>query len=155
MFVLYFACWIILNGRITPEILLFGVVTAGAAAYLTARLRGRTWLEEKQLLYCLPLLVCYMGILTVEVVKAALAVIRMAWSRHTRPDPVIVEFHSGLPGSWRNVLLANSITLTPGTCTIFQEGDHLVVHSLRPEWAENLEESVFVRMLRTVHDVKA
>ena len=148
MFLLYLLLWIILNGRITPEILLFGVVLAGAAAQLTSRLRGRSRHEEKQLLCHLPLLVCYLGVLTFEIVKAALAVIHMAWSRRERPDPVIVEFHSGLPGTWRNVLLANSITLTPGTCTIFQEGDHLVVHSLRPEWAEDLEKSVFVRMLQ-------
>jgi len=148
MFLLYYGLWILLNGRITPEILIFGAGIAGAAALLTARLRGRTWHEEKQVLCRLPLLICYAGVLTAEIVRASLDVIRLAWDRKGRPDPVIVEFRSGLPGAWRNALLANSITLTPGTYTLFQEGDHLVVHCLRAAWAKGLEESVFVRMLR-------
>ena len=64
------------------------------------------------------------------------------------PDPVIIEFHSGFDSGLQNVLLANSITLTPGTITLFQEGDHLVIHCLRREYAEGIEESSFVRILR-------
>ena len=74
----------------------------------------------------------------------------MIWNRREMPDPVIVEFHSGLQGNWRNALLANSITLTPGTYTVFLEGDRLIVHSLCPAYAEGLEDSVFVRMLKKI-----
>lgn len=147
IFIYYLIFWIILNGRVTPEILLFGAAVSGAASVFTARLRGRTWKEERQLLRRLPLLLCYTGVLVCEVVKAAAAVMRMVWSRREKPDPVIREFRSGLPHDWQNVLLANSITLTPGTYTVFQNGDHLVVHSLCPAYAEDLERSVFVRML--------
>ena len=49
MNLLYFALWIVLNGRITPEILVFGVILSCAAAALSASLRGRTLDEEKQL----------------------------------------------------------------------------------------------------------
>ena len=150
MILLYFALWIVLNGRITPEILVFGVILSGAAAALTARLRGRTLDEEKQLARRLPLLICYAGILTAEIIKASLAVMHMIWNRREMPDPVIVDFHSGLQGNWRNALLANSITLTPGTYTVFQDGDHLVAHSLCPAYAENIEDSVFVRMLKRI-----
>ena len=151
MFILYLALWVILNGRITPEILIIGAFLAAAASALTARLRGRTLQEEKQLLKRLPLLICYAGVLAAEIVKASFAVMRMIWNRREMPDPVIVEFRSGLQGSWRNVLLANSITLTPGTYTVFQEGDRLVVHSLCPAYAEGIADCVFVRMLRRIH----
>ena len=66
------------------------------------------------------------------------------------PEPVIVEFHSGFQSRLQNVLLANSITLTPGTITVFQDGDHFVVHCLRREYAEGIEDSSFVRLLRRV-----
>ena len=66
------------------------------------------------------------------------------------PDPVIIEFHSGFDTQLQNVLLANSITLTPGTITLFQEGDHFAVHCLRREFGEGIEESSFVRLLRKI-----
>jgi multicomponent Na+:H+ antiporter subunit E len=64
------------------------------------------------------------------------------------PDPVIVEIHSGFSSNLQNMMLANSITLTPGTITLFQEGDHLVIHCLRREYAEGLTDSSFARILR-------
>ncbi len=67
--------------------------------------------------------------------------------RADEPDPVIVEFYSGFDTSIQNVLLANSITLTPGTVTVFQEKDHFVVHALDPAFAEGIEDSAFVRLL--------
>ena len=78
--------------------------------------------------------------------KAAWLVARMVF-RADEPDPVIVEFHSGLKTQFQNVLLANSITLTPGTITVFQEGDHFVIHALRREYAEGLESSSFIKLL--------
>jgi multicomponent Na+:H+ antiporter subunit E len=48
------------------------------------------------------------------------------------------------------VLLANSITLTPGTYTLFQDKDHFVVHCLRREYAEGMDNSTFVELLRKV-----
>ena len=74
----------------------------------------------------------------------------LAWSGSKNPDPVLVEFHSGLKDAFSNVVLANSITLTPGTFTVVQKDDFFVVHCLRPEFAEGIEESSFVRLLRKV-----
>ena len=60
----------------------------------------------------------------------------------------MIEFHSGLKGQFSNVLLANSITLTPGTYTVLQEGDRFVVHCLRREFADDVDTSSFVRLLK-------
>jgi len=90
-----------------------------------------------------------MGNLVVEIIKAAFQVAVLAWSKKT-PDPVMVEFHSGLEGNLTNVLLANSITLTPGTFTVHQDGDRFIVHCLRAEYAEGIEDSSFIKLLRRV-----
>ena len=93
-------------------------------------------------------MILYIGILVVEIIKAAFSVMRVALNPQVKPDPVVIEFHSGFRTDLQNVLLANSITLTPGTYTLFQEGDHFVVHCLRKEYAEGMEESSFVKTLR-------
>jgi multicomponent Na+:H+ antiporter subunit E len=42
--------------------------------------------------------------------------------------PAVVEVRTGLRSALGRMLLANSITLTPGTLTIDVEGDRLLVH---------------------------
>ncbi|MBQ8547563.1 MAG: Na+/H+ antiporter subunit E, partial [Lachnospiraceae bacterium] len=44
-------------------------------------------------------------------------------------------------------VLANSITLTPGTITVELTEDEFKVHCLDKEMAEGIEDSVFVRLL--------
>ena len=46
------------------------------------------------------------------------------------------------------MLLANSITLTPGTITVSVEGDRFCVHYLDKELADGVEDSVFVELLK-------
>ena len=85
--------------------------------------------------------------LLLEIVKSAATVLGTIY-RADEPEPVFIEFHSGLRGTLANVILANSITLTPGTITVFQEGDHFLIHCLHPEYAEGIEDSSFIRLLR-------
>ena len=150
MFIFFFILWIIFNGRITVEILVTGAVITAAVSFFFYRLLGWSLKKDGQILRNLPLLLLYVLNLFREVVIAAFQVLALVWSPSRRPDPVLVEFHSGLSGSFSNVLLANSITLTPGTFTIEQEDDRFVIHCLRPEFAEGLADCSFIRLLRRI-----
>ncbi|MDO4620511.1 MAG: Na+/H+ antiporter subunit E [Lachnospiraceae bacterium] len=152
MFFLFLILWIILNGRITLEIVLFGIAIAAAGSYATRRILGLPETGEKKILRNLPLLIEYVGVLIWEIIKASLAVMKLSVSGKQKPDPVIIEFNSGFHTALQNVLLANSITLTPGTFTLFQEDDHFVIHCLRPEYAEGIESSSFVKLLSRIKD---
>ena len=148
--ILYFVIWIILNGRVTAEIVLFGIAVSACITLFTTKVLGYSIRNDLLILRKLPLFVVYILNLIVEIVKASLAVTKAALSPAIRPDPVVIEFHSGLPGTFRNVLLANSITLTPGTYTLLQKGDYFRVHCLKPEYAEGMAESSFVKILRRI-----
>lgn len=150
MAILYFLIWIVLNGRITLEIVIFGILISLAVSLFSRKVMGYDSSNNARILRNLPLLTRYVGVLILEIVKAALSVMKVCVSPGAAPDPVIVTFHSGLPSKFQNVLLANSITLTPGTFTLEQDGDRFVIHCLRSEYAEGLEDSVFVRLLRNV-----
>lgn len=147
MLLLFFILWVILNGRVTPEIVLFGIAATAATGAFAYKATGYSAAVDLRIVKNLPLFLLYILNLVVEIIKAALSVIGLVFQAED-PDPVIVEFHSGFPSRLQNVLLANSITLTPGTITVFQEGDHFVIHCLRPEYAEGIEDSSFVRLLR-------
>ena len=145
---LFFVLWIVFNGKVTPEIVLFGIGITAAITYLAYRTIGYTPERDWLFLRNLPRFLQYTFVLIREIIRSALAVIRYALDRKRKPEPVIVEFHSGLKTNQQNVLLANSITLTPGTYTLFQEGDHFVVHCLCEEFSKGMGDSAFVRLLR-------
>ena len=148
MFVIFFLLWIILNGRFTVELVFFGIAIAAAVYLFLCRVFGYSPKTDLRILKNLPWIFIYCLNLIWEIIKAAFAVMGVALNPGKKPDPVIVEFHSGLAGDFCNVLLANSITLTPGTYTVFQEKDLFVIHCLRREYAEGLEDSSFVHLLR-------
>ena len=148
MGVLLFLIWVILNGRITAEILLFGAAAAALTEFFACKALGYGGIaSDLRFFKNLPLLIWFAADLILEIFKSSFQVMGVALRGRT-PDPVLVEIESGLGSNVKNVMLANCITLTPGTVTVLQEGDHLVIHCLLPEYGEGLTESSFLKILR-------
>ncbi len=148
MQLLFYLLWFLLNGRVTTELAVIGaLITALLYAFMIAALK---WSPKKdlQLLKALPIFFLYLLNLVKEIVLSACTVAALAFNPKAQPEPVLVEFSSGIREERLNVILANSITLTPGTITVSQQGDHFLVHALRKEYAEGLEDSSFIRLLR-------
>lgn len=148
MFILFFALWLIFNGRITAEILILGLLIVALVCFIFYRLLGYRLSYDLIILRNLPLFIWYFLNLIREIVKAAVSVIAIVWKPGKKPDPVMIEFRSGLQDPLSNVLLANSITLTPGTYTVVQEGDRFVIHCLRREFGDGIDNSSFIRILK-------
>ena len=69
-------------------------------------------------------------------------------------EPAVVRFKADLQSNFARILLANSITLTPGTITVLLEGNEYVVHCLDKELAAELDRSVFVTLLKKLERVE-
>ncbi len=145
--VLLLLLWVIFNGKVTPEIIVFGVLVTAAVTLFACGVVGYPMRYDRKMLRNFAILLLYSLNLIREIIIAASSVMRIIF-RAEDPEPMIIEFSSGFDSRFQNVLLANSITLTPGTITVFQEGDRFVVHCLRPEYARGIEDSSFVRILR-------
>lgn len=145
---LLFILWIILNGRITLEIILFGIAVSALVSFFSMRVLGWRPSTDAAIITNAAVLALYFLNLIWEIIKASASVMDLLISREKQPDPVIIEFDSEFTSSFVNVLLANSITLTPGTYTVFHKKNHFAVHCLIPEFAEGIEDSSFVRILR-------
>ena len=78
----------------------------------------------------------YIWILILEIVKANIQVMHFALTDREVVEPVVVEYRTRLKTGLGRVILANSITLTPGTITISLKGDKLVIHCLDQSMAE-------------------
>ena len=153
MFFVFFLIWIIFNGQFTFEIAAFGVVIAGLMYLFICKFLN--YHPKTDLLLCKKffLVLQYVFVLITEIIKANFAVIRMIMSSRYEIEPAIVRFKTDLKTTQARVLLANSITLTPGTITVSLEEDEYVVHCLDKELAEGINSSVFVTLLRKLERV--
>ena len=152
MYLFLFLLWLLLNGKITAEICLFGVgITAviGGLAYL---LFGYTPNKDIRLLSKVPLFMLYVFVLIWEILKANVAVIGIIWNpkREIKQSLVIVE--TGLKTGFARFVMANSITLTPGTITVKSDGSRFIVHCLSREMIEGIESGLLCRLLRKMEE---
>lgn len=152
MFVLFFLVWVILNGRLTVEIALFGVGIAGAMYAFICVFMGFSPAKDLRLLKKLPLAVRYAYHLVVEIVKANLAMLPYLVSNRMLPEPSLVLFYADLKTDAARAILANSITITPGTITVEQEDNAFCVHCFDKTMGEGLDTSIFVELLQRMEE---
>ena len=150
MLLLFFAAWIIFNGRITMEIVLFGLAVSVAVFAFVCKFMDYSLEKERHFYKKLPLFCKYAALLLKEIAKANLMVCRLMLTRREVVEPVLVKVHTNLKTETARVILANSITLTPGTITVSLTGQELLVHCLDKTLAEGMEDSDFVKLLEAL-----
>jgi multicomponent Na+:H+ antiporter subunit E len=155
MVIFIFVVWLILNGKVTAEICCFGLGITAALFYFMCRFMGYSTRKEILLWRLLPLMVQYMGVLVAEIVKANLVVLKIVLNPLVQPEPALVYFDTDLKSDLGKVMLANSITLTPGTITVSVEDNHYCVHCLDRELSDGIENSVFVELLKKIEEEEA
>ena len=74
--------------------------------------------------------------------------LKLILSPRLTPEPRLVRFRTDLKSGLAKVMLANSITLTPGTITVTVEGNEFLIHCLDEELAEGIEQSAFIPILK-------
>ena len=152
MFVLYFVLWIIFNGRITGEICIFGVVIAALLLAFTCKFMDYGIKKELLLYRKLGKLLLYVFVLVKEVVKANLGTVRLILTQKEEIQPVLVCFHSDLKSPIAQTLLANAITLTPGTITVALENGDYTVHCLDESLAEGMDQNIFTELVADIEE---
>ena len=148
MFIFLVLLWIIFNGRFTWEILIFGVLISAAVCLFLVKFFDYSFKSELRAVRIIPDLIAYFLVLILEIIKANFAVMKIILKRSKKIEPVVVCFHTDLKTRFARVLLANSITLTPGTITASYHENEYYVHCLDKPLGDGLTDSVFVRRLR-------
>ena len=89
MWVFLFALWIVLNGRVTIELVIFGVVIASAVTLFANRVTGYSVSIERRVLRNFPVFLLYIFNLIWEIIVSAFKMCAMVY-RADPPDPVII-----------------------------------------------------------------
>lgn len=148
IFILLVLFWIILNGSITSEILIFGVIFSGLVTFFSYKILRITPRLEKKAFLKLGLIIKYFIILIIEIFKANIDIIKLVLSKNPKISPTLKTIKVDLNSRISLVALANSITLTPGTITVSMNKNELLIHAITEENLIDMEESIFVTQLR-------
>lgn len=155
-FVLLMGIWVAFSGLFDPFHLSLGVISCALVSLLSTRIlfSDRT--------IPLPVLIGrwfrflgYLGWLMKEIIIANVHVFYLAiipgGIRHL--DPELVRIKVKLQGETARYLLANSITLTPGTVSVKIEGQDLLVHSISRKTTEGLKGDMEARIAKVFGEI--
>lgn len=126
-FVICFLLWLLLTGSVQQQEIIAGL----AVALIVTLVAGPrlSILSGVRLSLSAPIhLVRYCLYFLVALFKANLDMARRVLSPSLPLRPAVVEVRTGLRSSLGRLLLANSITLTPGTLTVDVQGERILVH---------------------------
>lgn len=141
-----------LNGRVTVEIVVIGLLITLLVYVFARKYLGYSFKKDLWWLRRVGLLILYAGTLLKEIAKSTWQVLLLiiAGDRYTKGT--IVKVRIPLRTAAARTILANSITLTPGTITVSLDDDLYTIHALRPEFAEDLADSSFVQLLHRIEE---
>ncbi len=147
---LFFIFFVILNGKVTLEICIFGAVIAAVMSLFAWKFLGYDFVKEVKGYRFVPMYLVYAGIVVKEIFLANFQVIGLIFDFKYKPKPVLVSFKTSLKSEYARVALANSITLTPGTISVELDGDRYVVHCLDERFVCDFNETSFSRYLMKI-----
>lgn len=129
--------WILLNGALAFDVVLVGAVVAGSITYLF-RDSGHFLSGYRLTFDSARATLGYIGYFLNELVRANLSVARVVLDPELPVRPAIVKVRTRLRSPVARLMLANSITLTPGTLTVEMNGELLYIHWVVSETTEPL-----------------
>lgn len=150
MFLFLLIVWIIFNGAFTLEIFLFGVGISAAVCFFMVKFAGYPIKKELKAVRKLPYIIGYVFVLLAEIIKANIICSGLIVKGSKKLEPVVVSFDSPLKSDLLGTVLANSITLTPGTISVSMRDGRFTVHCLDSSLCAGLDSSNFVKMLKKI-----
>lgn len=122
------AVWLLLSGLFKP--LLIGLAVASVLLCLWLAGRMRIVDADNHPVWAALRYVPYWPWLSIEILKSSIEVARRVLSPSMPISPTVFEIKASQRTTIGRVVLANSITLTPGTVTLDVQEDRLRVHAL-------------------------
>ena len=137
MVIVLFAFWMVMSGRTETKFIVYGVLTAAVVSWITYPLLLVPNKDNSKRYFVfgvsVPKFIGYFFWLMWQLVLANVDVLLATTSQELAIDSKIVRFYFRADNPMATVVLANSITLTPGTVTVNVTDDGLYeIHALTP-----------------------
>ena len=147
---LLIAAWVLWSGMFKPLLLGLGVFSCALAGFIAVRM-GYFDTRVFALRFNFRLFGFWAWLMK-EVVKSSLEVARVVLSRDLKVSTRVVEIDASHLSPVDQVVLGNSITLTPGTLTLDATDGRLLVHALTADGARAIEDGEMLRRVAAIHE---
>jgi len=127
MFLTLMSVWLLLNVSLAPEVLLIGVgvsLIVSLAFCSKCDILSEINFSPKALIATFTFVFVFIG----ELIKANISITKRVISPKLPINPGIVKVKTKLKSKVGRMVLANAITLTPGTFTLELDGEYLFIH---------------------------
>ena len=127
LFLILMVVWILLNNSLSGQIIIIGLILSAIIAFLFGA-NLRIFDELKLTPVSLGYTLIYLMVFLIELIKSNLDVARRVLTPSLPINPGIVKTKTVLKSKMGRMILANSITLTPGTLAVDIKDDTLYIH---------------------------
>jgi len=133
--ILLFTLWMVLTSNVQIFNIVIGIGVSFSIALLYTKL-----FTHKAFEFISPVwFMVYLYILLKNLILSNLQISKRILSKDMKLSPAIVAVKTNLESDWKKLLLANSITLTPGTLTLDIKDDTLFIHVIEYHEGSNKE----------------
>jgi multicomponent Na+:H+ antiporter subunit E len=139
------ALWWLLSGQTSPLLIGFGVASVALVVWFARRMELLD--HESHPIHLSGPLVRFWAALIREIAVSNIEVVRAILSPRLPIQPHFLRVRTRQTTDLGKVILANSITLTPGTVTVDVQGDELLVHALTEASGRAVEEGQLDRVV--------
>ena len=160
--VLLAGLWVALSGRLDGLFLAMGIISATAVLSVTEAIfrpgdpvgferppARFSWLAGTVFR-----LVIYFPLLLRDIAVANVHVVHLVLNPRMPISPSLVEFESPLRTEASNAVLANSITLTPGTVTVDMSAHRFIIHCISETMRQEIQDGVLLKRVAHVFGEK-
>lgn len=147
-FITLFVFWLVLSGHYHAKFIVLGALSAGLVTFLTHDLvsfvfeRDQKEKTDPRLTFLrIGHFLAYLPWLLSRIVLANVQVASIVLNPRMPVAPAFLQFRTRLQRTFAQVIVANSITLTPGTITVSLKDGRYIVHALAPSTAGDILEA--------------
>jgi len=142
--ILLFTIWMVLTQNFYMSNILIGTAVSFSVSLLYVKL-----FKHGEFEFISPFwLVTYLLVLLKNLILSNMRISKRILSRDMKLSPAIVAVKTDLKSDWKKLMLANSVTLTPGTLTLDIKDDILFIHDI--EYHANTDKESITREFEDV-----
>lgn len=145
--------FVILSERVNMEVVILGIaISLGVSFFNREELvssKNKTLLHPKKIYHY----IIYFLVLCKEIIVANIQVAWIVLNPSMDISPKVVRYKTQLKSKLYQSILANSITLTPGTLTMDLKDSVLTIHCLRNSDITGIKDSKFEQILLKIEEI--
>jgi multicomponent Na+:H+ antiporter subunit E len=128
-FLVLLSFWLVLSGHFHTLLIVLALLSSLIVVYLT---NDMFFPNKKVNLKLIVKIFLYVPLLLKEIILSNIQILKILLRKDIRNtiNPIMVEFEPKVKSDIGVTLLGNSITLTPGTVTIFASDKQFLVHAI-------------------------